>query len=144
MDICMNCKYYEVNNLTELGLCRKHGLSMHYSAVQECYEEKTNNDTDLLKQINKIIDQSNADYLKDFKEDIRSIARLLLGSIDGLEFNKRELDILSDLAAVSMKRMVDQEVENTKNVLLNPSLKKNSMKVLKSNNLDIGGGIHGL
>lgn len=128
MNMCISCKYYKSNPLTELGLCKKHNLSMHFSAVQECYEEKINDDNKLLNQINKIMEASNATYIKDFREDIRSLARLLLGSIDGLEFDTQELDILEDLAATNMKKIIDQEISNVKYAILNSSNKISCIK----------------
>lgn len=138
MNSCISCKYYEMNNLTELGLCKKHNLSMHLAAVQECYEEKTNDNNKLLNQINKIVESSNAMYIKDFKEDIRSISRLFLGCIDGIEFDEKELNILGDLAAANMKRIIDQEVENIKKSILHPAssiscIKKKSFNTYSNN-----------
>lgn len=112
--ICLACKHYEVNELTELGLCKKHNLSMHYAAIQNCFEENKDKNKTFYDQCLTIINNKHHTIYDNFRGEAKSLARLMLGKMDRIEFSDNELEILGCLAYANMTQTVKMVIEDIK------------------------------
>lgn len=112
MGICLNCKNYNSSDLTELGLCKKHNLSMHCLASQECFEEKIDNTDALVEKCKKIMKNRNIIDEHSFKEQAKILARLLMSTKEKL--NDDELDFLGDVAYANMIKIIEAAIDEVK------------------------------
>ena len=112
MGICLNCKNYNSSDLTELGLCKKHNLSMHCLASQECFEEKIDNTDALVEKCKKIMKNRNIIDEHSFKEQAKILARLLMSTKEKL--NDDELDFLGDVAYANIIKIVEAAIDDVK------------------------------
>lgn len=112
MGICLNCKNYNSSDLTELGLCKKHNLSMHCLASQECFEEKIDNTDALVEKCKKIMKNRNIIDEHSFKEQAKILARLLMSTKEKL--NDDELDFLGDVAYANMIKIIEVAIDEVK------------------------------
>lgn len=112
MGICLNCKNYNSSDLTELGLCKKHNLSMHCLASQECFEEKIDNTDALVEKCKKIMKNRNIIDEHSFKEQAKILARLLMSTKEKL--NDDELDFLGDVTYANMIKIIEAAIDEVK------------------------------
>lgn len=126
MKTCLGCRHYQSSQVTELGQCLKHGLAMHYASVNEkCFESKVNNDEMLIKKCKKILEDRHAIYLNSLlREQVKNAIKTSMHSEKDVRFNPEELDILGNLTAANIKRIVDEEINNVKIEMLIPKKKK--------------------
>lgn len=134
MNTCLNCKYYEASEITELGKCTKYNLNMHCSAInKDCYEKRVDNNDNFIKQCEKILEFKRSSYATaDFRKEAKYLISFYMGKLNGAEFNKEQLEILEELTISSINEIIKEEVEVIKYSMIYPKKEDKTKSIIET------------